>query len=81
MKGRNTFLIIIYCAPMILLGLFFLTIYRGMDRVMPKKKLINETSDQPVRTIFISTQKDTTTGPKETKIYKLKRKTINSDSH
>ncbi len=34
---------------------------------------------QSAKTIFISAQKDTATGINETKIYKLKKKTINSD--
>jgi hypothetical protein len=33
----------------------------------------------PMQTIFVATQKDTSTGFKETKIYKLKKKSINSD--
>ncbi len=34
---------------------------------------------KPVKTIFISTQNDTASGIKETKIYRLKKETINSD--
>jgi len=34
---------------------------------------------QPVKTIFTSAQTDTATGLGQTKIYKLKKKTINSD--
>ena len=34
---------------------------------------------RPVKIVFVSTQNDTATELKETKIYKLKKKTINSD--
>jgi hypothetical protein len=42
-------------------------------------KLISCKTKQPVKTVFISSQKDTATGLNETKIYILKKKTINSD--